>query len=230
MAERDESSGLQAFKYDGGGWRDSTRSTVLQRQVEGPAVTKPLPAGWVRQQRGALARVSCAQCCKLIEGAVDEADRCLHAAGCSEELERTVWPATVMQMTNKSDSGGGCASVQAMSWLSDPSARDPGLPIYTAPAIEPVVAFGAVEARQGGLLALKDRAHCAADQAPNEQVRQAAPDGRGIGRENGRVGCSHPPVERKEVEESREGGRARGEGGRLRGRLRLGRKRRAGLG
>jgi hypothetical protein len=44
-----------------GGWRDSARSTVPQRQLEGPAVTKPLPAGWVRQRRGTLAGVSCAE-------------------------------------------------------------------------------------------------------------------------------------------------------------------------
>lgn len=56
--------------------------------------------------------------------------------------ERVAWPATVMQMTNKSDSGGGCASPQAMPWLSDPPAIDPGLPIYTAPAIEPVAVSG----------------------------------------------------------------------------------------
>ena len=141
VAERDESSGLQAFKYDGGGWRDSTRKhspSALSGRARGDQTV----AGRVGQTAagGPGSRVLCRRCCKLIEGAVDEADRCLHAAG-SEQLGRAVWPATVMQMTNKSDSGGGCASLQAVSWLSDPPARDPGLPIYTVPAIEPVAAL-----------------------------------------------------------------------------------------
>jgi hypothetical protein len=59
-------SGLQAFKYVG---EISPRRTHALSVVvwEQPAVTKPLPAGWVRQRRGAPAGGPCpGACCKLL--------------------------------------------------------------------------------------------------------------------------------------------------------------------
>lgn len=61
MAERDESSGLQAFKYGWAVGSSSTQRNPSASTLAGPAVTKPLPVGWVRQQRGALAAVPCAE-------------------------------------------------------------------------------------------------------------------------------------------------------------------------